>query len=207
MIRTALAVTLLSTGAWAQETDMDAATLAHRLDRLRSTARVLYVAAHPDDENTRLLAYLANIRHAHAAYLSMTRGGGGQNLIGQEKGALLGIVRTQELLAARALDGAQQRFSRMLDFGYSKTASETFAHWGHDEALGDVVWVLRTFQPDVVITRFNETPPNHGHHTASAILAREAFAAAADPKRFSAQLRAGAQVWQPKRLLYNLSTW
>src|SRR5690606_23696192 len=119
---------------------------------------------------------------------SMTRGGGGQNLIGAEQGALLDIIRTHELLAARRLDGAEQRFTRMRDFGYSKSADETLATWGRDEALADVVWTLRTFQPDVVITRFNEAPPNHGHHTASAILAREAMVAAADPKRFPEQL-------------------
>src|SRR6185295_17087105 len=124
-------------------------------------------------------------------YLAMTRGGGGQNLIGREKDELLDVIRTEELLSARRLDGAHQRFTRMRDFGYSKSADETFARWGHEEALADVVWVIRTFQPDVIITRFNESPPNHGHHTASAILAREAFAAAADPKKFPEQLKRG----------------
>src|SRR5205085_167936 len=111
--------------------------------------------------------------------LSMTRGGGGQNLIGAEQDVLLDGIRTQELLAARRLDGAMQRFTRMRDFGYTKSAAEAFSFWGHDEALADVVWVIRTYQPDVIIARFDEKPPNHGHHTASAILAREAFAAAA----------------------------
>jgi len=184
---------------------MDAGTLAHALDRLDGTARVLYVAAHPDDENTRLLAWLSNARHVTVAYLSMTRGGGGQNLIGREQSQLLDVVRTEELLAARRLDGARQRFTRMRDFGYSKTAEETFRVWGHDEALSDVVWVIRTFQPDVVITRFDENPPNHGHHTASAILAREAVAAAADPARFSEQLGRGATVWKVTRLLRNVA--
>ena len=182
---------------------MDAGTLAHALDRLGVTARVLYVAAHPDDENTRLLAYLANARHVTAAYLSMTRGGGGQNLIGREQAQLLDVVRTEELLSARAIDGAVQRFTRMRDFGYSKTAEETFRVWGHDEALSDVVWVIRTFQPDVVITRFDENPPNHGHHTASAILAREAVAAAADATKFPEQLSRGASVWKVTRLVRN----
>jgi LmbE family N-acetylglucosaminyl deacetylase len=181
--------------------------LAHALDRLAGTARVLYIAAHPDDENTRLLAYLANDRHVSAAYLSMTRGGGGQNLIGTEQGELLDVLRTEELLQARALDGARQRFTRMRDFGFSKTASETLAIWDHEQALSDVVWVIRTYQPDVIIARFNEQPPNHGHHTASAILAREAFAAAGDAQRFPEQLRNGVVAWQPVRLLLNVPNW
>jgi LmbE family N-acetylglucosaminyl deacetylase len=189
------------------EAPMDAGTLAHALDRLAVTGRVLYVAAHPDDENTRLLAYLANHRHVTAAYLSMTRGGGGQNLIGREQAELLDVIRTEELLAARRLDGARQRFTRMRDFGYSKSAEETFATWGHDAALGDVVEVIRAFQPDVVITRFDEKPPNHGHHTASAILAREAFEAAADPKRFPEQLARGLAPWRVTRVLHNVPTW
>ncbi len=202
-----LAALAAPAAAQSSELAMDAGTLAHALDRVASTARVLYVAAHPDDENTRLLAFLANGRHATAAYLSMTRGGGGQNLIGVEQAELLDVIRTEELLAARRLDGATQRFTRMRDFGFSKSAAETLAIWGHDEALADVVWVLRTFQPDVVITRFDEQPPNHGHHTASAILAREAFAAAADPARFPEQLRDGVRPWQATRLLWNVSTW
>jgi LmbE family N-acetylglucosaminyl deacetylase len=184
---------------------MDAGHLAHAVDRLGVTARVLYVAAHPDDENTRLLGYLANARHVTVAYLAMTRGGGGQNLIGREQAELLDVIRTEELLAARRMDGAQQRFTRMRDFGYSKSAKETLAIWGHDDALADVVWVVRTFQPDVIVARFDENPPNHGHHTASAILAREAFAAAADPKRFPEQLAAGAKTWQATRLVRNVS--
>ena len=186
---------------------MHAGMLAHALDRLATTARVLYVAAHPDDENTRLLAYFANARHVTAAYLSMTRGGGGQNLIGPEQDELLDVIRTAELLAARRLDGATQRFTRMRDFGFSKTADETLAIWDHEQALADVVWVIRTFQPDVIIARFDELPPNHGHHTASAILAREAFAAAADPARFPQQPAAGAAVWQAERLLLNIPHW
>ncbi len=201
-----LALALASPVA-AQEVPMDAAHLAHAVDRIGVTARVLYVAAHPDDENTRLLGYLANARHVTAAYLAMTRGGGGQNLIGREQAELLDVIRTEELLAARRLDGAQQRFTRMRDFGYSKSASETLDTWGHDEALADVVWVVRTFQPDVIITRFDENPPNHGHHTASAILAREAFAAAADPSRFPGQLATGAKIWQATRLVYNVPNW
>jgi len=189
------------------EEPMDAARLAHALDRLAGTGRVLYVAAHPDDENTRLLAYLANGRHLSAAYLSMTRGGGGQNLIGSEQDELLDSIRTHELLAARALDGAEQRFTRMRDFGYSKTAAETLAVWGHDAALADVVLAIRTFQPDVIVTRFDERPPNHGHHIASAVLAKEAFVAAADPARFPEQQKAGIRAWQAKRIVYNVPHW
>lgn len=186
---------------------MDPGALAHALDRVAHTGRVLYVAAHPDDENTRLLAYLANARHLTVAYLSLTRGGGGQNLIGTEQRELLDVIRTQELLAARRIDGAQQRFTRMRDFGYSKNAEETLSKWGREEALSDVVWTIRTFQPDVVITRFDETPPNHGHHTASAILAREAVVAAADPKRFPEQLEKGGKLWKVERLMHNVSPW
>jgi LmbE family N-acetylglucosaminyl deacetylase len=185
---------------------MDAGHLAHAVDRLAVTGRVLYIAAHPDDENTRLLAYLANARHLTVAYLSMTRGGGGQNLVGREQAELLDVIRTEELLSARRIDGAQQRFTRMRDFGYSKSAKETFDTWGHDDALADVVWVVRTFQPDVIIARFDEQPPNHGHHTASAILAREAFAAASNPSRFPGQLALGAKPWQAARLLQNVSS-
>lgn len=202
-----IALTLLAPPVRAEEPSMHAGMLAHALDRLAGTGRVLYVAAHPDDENTRLLAYLANDRHVTAAYLSLTRGGGGQNLIGTEQGELLDVVRTQELLSARALDGAQQRFTRMRDFGYSKTAAETLRIWDHEQALSDVVWVIRTFQPDVIVARFDEEPPNHGHHTASAILAREAFAAAADPARFPDQLRSGVTPWQAVRLVRNVPTW
>ena len=174
MKRFALAFAIMSaaaTGAVALESGMHAGALAHELDRVANTTRVLYVAAHPDDENTRLLGYLANNRHMLAAYLSMTRGGGGQNLIGSEQGVLLDVIRNEELLAARRIDGAVQRFTRMRDFGYSKSAAETLAIWNHDEALADVVWAIRSFQPDIVIARFDEDPPNHGHHTASAILA------------------------------------
>ncbi|HLL83256.1 MAG TPA: PIG-L family deacetylase, partial [Longimicrobium sp.] len=202
-----LCLALLHGPAVAQENPMHAGALAHALDRVAHTGRVLYIAAHPDDENTRLLGYLANGRHLTVAYLSLTRGEGGQNLIGSEKGELLGVIRTQELLAARRVDGAQQRFTSLRDFGYSKSAEETLAHWGHEEALADVVWVIRRFQPDVVITRFNERPPNHGHHTASAILAREAVEAAADPNRFPEQLYLQMKPWRVDRLLHNVSTW
>jgi len=155
------------------------------LERLGVVGTVLYVAAHPDDENTRLLAWLANARGLRAVYLSLTRGDGGQNLVGAELGPLLGLIRTHELIAARAIDGAEQRFSRAVDFGYSKSAEETLGIWGKDEVLADVVRVVRELRPDVIVTRFSTAPPNHGHHTASALLAREAFTLAADPARLS----------------------
>lgn len=185
----------------------DAAQIRVGLDRVASTATVLYVAAHPDDENTAFLTWLENERHARAAYLSMTRGDGGQNLIGDEKGDLLGVIRTQELLAARRVDNAEQFFSRAIDFGYSKTPDETLALWGRDAVLADMVRVIRTLRPDVIVTRFPTTGEGgHGHHTASAVLALEAFAAAADPKRFPDQL-ATLDTWQPRRILWNYFTW
>ena len=153
--------------------------------KLQRTGRVLYIAAHPDDENTRMLAWLAGDRKYETAYLSLTRGDGGQNLIGAEIAEGLGLIRTQELLAARRVDGARQYFTRANDFGYSKTPEETFTKWQRDSLLADVVWVIRLFRPDLIITRFNPTPsPTHGHHTASAQLAVEAYAAAADPNVF-----------------------
>ncbi len=164
---------------------------------------VLYMAAHPDDENTRLLAYLAQEKHYRTGYLALTRGDGGQNLIGTEQGELLGLVRTQELLAARRVDGAEQFFSRANDFGFSKGPGETLRIWDHEKVLGDAVWVIRKFRPDVIICRFPTTGEGgHGHHTSSAIIAEEAFKAAADPKRFPEQLKY-VQTWQVKRLLWN----
>ncbi len=173
------------------------------LEKLAVLGSVLYLGAHPDDENTALLAYLAKGRKLRTAYLSLTRGDGGQNLIGTEQGETLGVIRTEELAAARRVDGAEQYFTRAVDFGYSKTPEETLGIWGHDAVLADVVWVLRTFRPDVVITRFPENSDGgHGHHTASATLAREAFVAAGDRSRFPEQL-AFVAPWQPKRLLWN----
>jgi LmbE family N-acetylglucosaminyl deacetylase len=163
----------------------DAAEIQLSLKKLRVLASVLYVAAHPDDENTRLIAYFGKGRLADAGYLAMTRGDGGQNLIGPEIGDLLGLIRSQELLAARRIDGGRQFFTRAIDFGFSKSPEETLRFWDHDQVLSDVVRVFRQFQPDVVITRFplNDTD-THGHHTASARLAKEAFEAAGDPDRF-----------------------
>src|SRR6185436_202082 len=185
---------------------MDAGEIAHALHRLQSVGSALYVAAHPDDENTALLAWLTHVKGLRAAYLSMTRGDGGQNLLGQELGPALGVIRTQELLAARRMDGAEQRFTRAVDFGFSKNADETLAFWGHDSVLADVVWAIRSFRPDIVITRFPpDSTAGHGHHAASAILAAEAFTAAADPKRFPEQLDA-VKPWQAKRLMWNAFT-
>ncbi|MBD2722452.1 PIG-L family deacetylase [Hymenobacter armeniacus] len=173
------------------------------LKKLNVLGSVMYLAAHPDDENTRLIAYMANERLLETSYLSCTRGDGGQNLIGPELREGLGVIRTQELLAARRLDGGRQFFTRANDFGFSKTSDETFRIWDKEQVLADMVWVIRQRRPDVLITRF---PPDaragHGHHQASAILAAEAFDAAGDPKRFPEQLRY-VQAWQPKRLFWN----
>jgi len=171
------------------------------LARLNNLGTVLMIAAHPDDEQTAVLAYFARGRHMRTAYLSLTRGEGGQNLIGSEQGPALGVIRTQELLAARKIDGAEQFFTRAIDFGFSKTASETFEKWGHDRILSDVVWVVRRYRPDVMILVFSGTPADgHGQHQVSAILGKEAFTAAADPARFPEQLKY-VQPWQAKRLV------
>ena len=177
--------------------------ILRNLERLQVVGSVLYVAAHPDDENTRLISWLVGDRGLRTAYLSMTRGGGGQNLIGREQGEYLGVVRTGELLAARAIDGGEQRFTRMRDFGYSKSAEETLRLWGHDEALEDVVRTIREFRPDVIVTRFSPEGGGHGHHTASAQLAVEAFTKAADPAYVIEDL----EPWQATRILRNESTW
>jgi LmbE family N-acetylglucosaminyl deacetylase len=175
------------------------------LQKLNVLGRVLYIAAHPDDENTNLMALWSNGSLYDAAYLSITRGDGGQNLIGPELRERLGVIRTEELLAARRIDHGKQFFSRAIDFGFSKTAEEALRLWGHDKILSDVVWVIRKFPPDVIVTRFSpEDQMTHGHHTASAILAQEAFSAAGDPNRFPEQL-AFVKPWQPTRLVWNTS--
>src|SRR5215210_77641 len=171
------------------------------LRKLNVLGSVLYIAAHPDDENTRLIAWLSKDRLYRTGYLSLTRGDGGQNLISDEQGIELGLIRTQELLAARRIDGGEQFFTRAYDFGFSKNPQETFTKWDKEKVLSDVVWVIRKFEPDVIITRFPTTGEGgHGHHTASAILANEAFTAAADPKRFPDQLKY-VQPWQAKRIV------
>lgn len=190
---------LVCNGLFAQ----NAAELKLKLEKLNSVGSVLYVAAHPDDENTRLLAYLANELKLRTAYLSLTRGDGGQNLIGTEQSEKLGMIRTQELLAARKVDGAEQYFTRAFDFGFSKGPDETLSFWNKDSIIADMVWVIRNFQPDIIITRFpTDGSGGHGHHTASAILAELAMDAAADPNQFKEQL-AFVKPWKVKRLVWN----
>ncbi|MEM6643221.1 MAG: PIG-L family deacetylase [Bacteroidota bacterium] len=180
--------------------------IAQKLKKLNVLGTVLYVAAHPDDENTRLITYYANEALLRTGYLSATRGDGGQNLIGSEIREGLGIIRTQELLAARRIDGGLQFFSRANDFGYSKNPDETFNIWNRDQVLADFVWTIRNLRPDVLITRFDANGISHGHHTASAILAREAFDLAGDPEAFPEQLEY-VEVWQPKKIFWNVSWW
>ncbi|WP_031301851.1 PIG-L family deacetylase [Sphingobacterium paucimobilis] len=186
-----------------QHGNMAASEIMIKLQKLNTLGSVLYFAAHPDDENTRLIAWLAQERKYRTGYLSLTRGDGGQNLIGTEQGIDLGLIRTQELLAARSIDKGEQFFSSAYDFGFSKTHQETFDFWDKKTALREAVWIIRKFRPDIIITRF---PPDkrggHGHHQASAILAHEAYLAAADPNQFPEQL-ATVSVWKAKRLLWN----
>ena len=186
----------------------NAAEILHKMQKLQVVGSVLYIVAHPDDENTKLIAWLANGKKVRAGNLSLTRGDGGQNLIGPELGDALGIIRTQELMEARRIDGGKQFFTRAVDFGYSKSADESFEKWGKQEVLSDVVRVIRQFRPDIIITRFSHIPGGtHGHHTASAILAQEAFDLAGDPNAFPEQLKEGLEVWQPRSLYHNGSTW
>ncbi len=182
---------------------LDAGRLQLALKKLTVLGSMLYIAAHPDDENTAVLTYAENEKLIRTAYLSITRGDGGQNLIGSEQAELLGIIRTQELLAARRIDGAEQFFTRAIDFGYSKSANETMEFWNKEKILSDVVWIIRSYRPDIIINRFPSTnDAGHGHHTASAVIAEEAFYAAGDSKRFQEQLKF-VRPWQPKRLLWN----
>ena len=193
----------LSGSARGAEPSKEAAIL-QQLRSLANTGSVLYVAAHPDDENTQVITYLARGRGYRTAYLSLTRGDGGQNLLGSQLGEALGVARTQELLAARRFDGGRQYFTRAKDFGYSKNAEETLSVWDRQGVLGDIVRVIREFRPDVIITRFSPKPTaTHGHHTASAVLAVEAFRLAADPTAFPEQLRE-LRPWQARRILHNV---
>ena len=180
----------------------------HSLQKLNFLGSALYVAAHPDDENTRLISYLSNGVHARTGYLSMTRGDGGQNLIGPELRELLGVLRTEELLAARRVDGGEQFFTRANDFGYSKNPDETLKIWNKEEVLADVVWAIRQFKPDVIIDRFDHRSPGttHGHHTASAMLSVEAFDLVGNKDAYPEQLEL-TETWQPKRLFFNTSWW
>jgi len=180
------------------------ADIFQQIKKLNVLASVLYIAAHPDDENNALLPYFAKEKLYRTAYLSLTRGDGGQNLIGDEQGIELGMIRTEELLAARKIDGAEQYFSRAYEFGFSKSAAEALRIWDKEKILSDVVWVIRKYQPDIIIKRF---PPDkragHGHHAASSILAQEAFTAAADSTRFPEQFKYGVRPWQATRILWN----
>lgn len=181
-----------------------AGEILQEIKKLKVLGSVLYIAAHPDDENTRLIAWLSNHALYRTGYLSLTRGDGGQNLIGDEQGVELGLIRTQELLAARRIDGGEQFFSRAFDFGFSKNPEETFRIWDKEAVLSDVVWVIRQFRPDVIIARFPEDGrAGHGHHSASGIMARLGYEAAGDADRFTEQFGKGARVWQPKRVLWN----
>ncbi|HEA29324.1 MAG TPA: PIG-L family deacetylase [Leeuwenhoekiella sp.] len=186
----------------------DAVQIFEQIKKLNFLGSILYVAAHPDDENTAMISYLSNAVHARTGYLSMTRGDGGQNLVGSELSELLGVIRTQELLAARRIDGGIQRFTRANDFGYSKNPEETLKIWDKDEVLSDVVWAMRNFKPDVIINRFDHRTPGttHGHHTSSAILSVAAFDLANDPTKYPEQLEY-TSIWQPKRQFFNTSWW
>ncbi len=183
------------------------AELLQTLDRLNTLGSVLMVAAHPDDENTAVIAYFARGRHLRTGYLSATRGEGGQNLIGTEQYEALGLIRTQELLMARRIDGGEQFFTRAFDFGFSKNPEEAIAKWNRDLVLGDFVRIIRQFRPDVIISRWHPTGSSgHGHHTAAGHLAPAAFSAAADPKQFPEQISEGLQPWQARRLIWNTFT-
>ena len=200
---------LVTSGIYAQKPkELNAVEIYESIQKLNFLGSVLYVAAHPDDENTRLISYMANHEKARTAYLSLTRGDGGQNLIGPELEELLGVIRTQELLAARSIDGGEQLFTRANDFGYSKHPDETLSIWNKDEVLSDVVWAIRTFKPDIVINRFDHRTPGstHGHHTSSAILSMEAFDLANNPSKYPEQLQF-TKTWQPKRIFFNTSWW
>ncbi|MBC7557168.1 MAG: PIG-L family deacetylase [Chryseobacterium sp.] len=192
----------------AQSVSHSSAEIYDDMLRLQNNVTVMYLAAHPDDENTKIISWLTHEKHVDAVYLSLTRGDGGQNLVGTEKGELLGLLRTQELLQARKIDKGRQWFTRAMDFGYSKTATESLKLWDKQKLLADVVWAIRKNKPEIVITRFdpNSNGETHGHHTSSAILAMEAFDLAGDKNAFPEQLKY-VQVWQPKRLFWNTSWW
>lgn len=179
-----------------------------QIKALNFLGNVLYIAAHPDDENTSLITYFSKDIHAKTTYLSLTRGDGGQNLIGPELGEKLGIIRTQELLNARRIDGGQQWFSRAIDFGYSKTPEETLQIWDKEKILSDVVWAIRKHRPDIIINRFDHrtSGSTHGHHTSSAILSIEAFELAGQTDKFTSQFEF-VKSWSPKRVFFNTSWW
>jgi len=186
----------------------NAVELYSQIQKLNFLGSVLYIAAHPDDENTRLISYLSNDVKAQTGYLSLTRGDGGQNLIGSELREQLGLIRTQELIEARKIDGGEQFFTRANDFGFSKNPDETLQIWNKDQVLSDIIWVMRKFQPDVIINRFDHRSPGttHGHHTSSAMLSYEAFDKVNDATVYPNQLLY-TTTWQPKRLFFNTSWW
>ncbi|RZJ71048.1 PIG-L family deacetylase [Flavobacterium sp.] len=205
----AILVCLLAfNSSFSQPPKPNSAEIFADVQKLNFLGSVLYIAAHPDDENTRLISWFANEKKARTGYLSLTRGDGGQNLIGPELRELLGVIRTQELIEARKIDAGEQFFSRANDFGYSKNPEETLKIWNKDAVLSDVVYLIRKFRPDVIINRFDHRTPGstHGHHTSSAMLSVEAFDLAANPKIYPNQLKL-AQIWQPKRLYMNTSWW
>ncbi|HET8550348.1 MAG TPA: PIG-L family deacetylase [Bryobacteraceae bacterium] len=205
MIRRGCAwLVILITACLAQRPFSGTPEIRHAIERLANTGSVLMIAAHPDDENTTLLAYLARGRKVRTGYLSLTRGEGGQNLLGPEKGVLLGLIRTQELLASRRIDGAEQFFTNAVDFGYTKSPDEALQVWGRDKILGEIVSLVRAFRPDVIVLQFSGTARDgHGQHQASAILGREAFTAAADRTRYPEQLRS-LEPWRARRLVWNV---
>ena len=208
-VRFIIGFLLISTTILAQKPPkLNSNQIYEKIQKLNFLGTALYIAAHPDDENTRLISYLANNVKARTGYLSLTRGDGGQNLIGSEIRELLGVIRTQELLAARNIDGGEQFFTRANDFGYSKHPDETLKIWNKEEVLSDMIWVIRNFKPDVIINRFDHRTPGttHGHHTSSAILSVEAFDKVGDKNQYSAQLKY-IDTWQPKRLFFNTSSW
>ncbi|WP_027136632.1 PIG-L family deacetylase [Gaetbulibacter saemankumensis] len=204
-----LLICLFTVLGQAQKPKSPASSIIYQaIEKLNFLGSVLYIAAHPDDENTRLISYMSNEIKARTAYLSLTRGDGGQNLIGPEIRELLGVIRTQELLAARRIDGGEQLFTRANDFGYSKHPEETLAIWNKDAVLSDVVLAIRKFKPDIIINRFDHRSPGttHGHHTSSAMLSYEAFDLAADKNAYP-ELLDNYSTWQPKRLFFNTSWW
>jgi LmbE family N-acetylglucosaminyl deacetylase len=177
--------------------DRGAMGLSQALNRLDIVASVLHTGAHPDDENSALLSWLSRGRGVRTAYLSATRGDGGQNLLGTELFEALGVIRTEELLAARRADHAQQFFTPVYEFGFSKSSDEAFEKWGHEQMLGDFVRVIRQFRPEIIVSQFRGTTADgHGHHQAAGILTQEAFKAAADPVRFPEH----GQPWQARKL-------
>lgn len=183
-------------------------SIYRQLEKLNFLGSMLYVAAHPDDENTSLISHFSNHVHAHSAYLSLTRGDGGQNLIGTELREMLGVIRTNELIQARKIDGGNQFFSSAIDFGYSKHPKETLKIWDKTQILGEVVQRIRSFQPDIIIHRFDHRTPGrtHGHHTSSALLSHQAFSLTNDPNSYPEQLTT-LKPWQVRRQFFNTSWW